>query len=45
MKRILAAVLLATLTLPVLGADPMQADRATTANPWASDHNFIAPAP
>jgi len=47
MKRILAAVLFAAFALPVLGApsDPAQSGGGTTANPWARDHNFIAPAP
>lgn len=47
MKRILAAVLLAAFALPVLGAPSnlAQSDGGTTANPWARDHNFIAPAP
>jgi hypothetical protein len=47
MKRILAAVLFATFTLPVFGASIEQAlvDRGLADGPWALDHNFIAPAP
>ena len=40
MKRIVAAVSLATLAVPALA---LEHGKPTEASPWASDWNFIAP--
>jgi hypothetical protein len=45
MKRLIVAVLLASLAAPVWADEQSGMDRqlTTVSDPWANDHNFIAP--